>query len=80
MVDISISKILRGGIVTTCSSFIIYFLVVILSPVLPFISLDGIIPLILFITIYILTLLTYFLLPSEISEKVDTEKLVEMEN
>jgi len=75
MVDISIVKILRAGIVTTCSSFIIYFLVAILSPVLPFISLDGLMPLILLIVIFVLTIVTYFLLPPEIYKNESTEKV-----
>ena len=82
MVDITIGKLLRGIVVTTCSSVIIYFLVVILSPVLPFISLDNFMALILLITIYILTIVTYFLLPSEISETnyaEKTENILQME-
>jgi hypothetical protein len=66
MLEISIRKILRGGIVTIFSSFIIYFLVIILSPILPFISLNGIMPLILLIIIFLLTIITYFFLPPEI--------------
>ena len=82
MVDITIGKLLRGIIVTTCSSVIIYFLVVILSPILPFISLDNFMALILLITIYFLTIVTYFLLPSEISETnyaEKTENILQME-
>ena len=72
MLKISIGKILRGGIVTVCSSLIIFFLVITLSPALPFISLDGVMPLFLLSIIVILTVITYFLLPPELSDENKT--------
>jgi hypothetical protein len=78
LVERSIGKILRGGIVTTCSSLIIYFLAVMLSPVLPFIRLDNTTLLILFVIIYALTIITYFLLPPELSKNEGVENIMDL--
>ncbi|MHA2053188.1 MAG: hypothetical protein ACXAC2_08945 [Candidatus Kariarchaeaceae archaeon] len=71
---INLSEAVRGLLVAIIASLIINFMVLIIGPILPILSYDGIIPLLIFIITIILTLVTYFLLPTE---KEQTEKSLE---
>lgn len=68
------SEVIRGLFVAIVASLIINFMVLIIGPVLPILSFDGIVPLFILIITVILTLVTYFLLPTE---KIPNEEIVE---
>ena len=70
----SLSEVVRGGFVAIVASLIIYFMILIIVPVLPILSFDGIAPLFILIITIILTLFTYFLLPPE---KIPSEENLE---
>ena len=69
MPKINIVHTLRGIFVAICSTFIISFMILILGPVLPFIDFDSNTSLLLVSLVFFLTIITYFVLPVEFSDK-----------
>ena len=65
------SEVVRGIFVAIVASLIINFMILIIGPVLPILSFDGIAPFFILIITIVLTLFTYFLLPPE---KVPSEE------
>ncbi|MHA2276174.1 MAG: hypothetical protein ACXAC2_10420 [Candidatus Kariarchaeaceae archaeon] len=60
---------LRGIFVAICATLIITFMVLILGPVLPFIVFDNFTSLLLVCLVFFLTIITYFVLPTEFSDQ-----------
>ena len=74
MPKINLVHTLRGIFVAICSTLITSFMVLILGPVLPFIKFDNLTSLLLVCLVFFLTIITYFMLPTEILEQEEQKK------
>jgi len=69
MTKFNLVHALRGIFVAICSTLIITFMVLVLGPVIPFIVFDNFTSLLLVCLVFFLTIITYFVLPTEFSDQ-----------
>ena len=79
MFTITIKQAVRGFFVAICATIITIFMILILGPVVPFITFNTVTEILLICLVFFLSIVTYFILPKDNIDQTDGQNLPDLE-